>query len=263
MNSELETKIMINKDLNVSELPTDGPVALIDGDSLLYFEMGKPTLEEAMSGIDQRLLHILNHCKTARYSGFLTIGKCFRYKAAKTKPYKYNRKRGSKPIIFYALTEYLKQEWNFTFIPELEADDLVSVYHGKDTVICSPDKDVLYQNVGQHYNYGKAEITICLEDYAVEFLWKQVLMGDSTDGIPGLPKVGPKTADTWLKDMSVDKMPTFVLNKYIEIFGIQEGISKFAETFKLIYILKSKEDVERETGIVLNSLNIHSVAEDE
>ena len=35
-------------------------VALIDGDSLLYYEMGKPTLEEAMEGLDIRIRQILN-----------------------------------------------------------------------------------------------------------------------------------------------------------------------------------------------------------
>ena len=109
---------MMNEEIDVSELPTDGPVALIDGDSLLYFEMGKPTLEDAIDGLNQRLLHMLNQCKTARYAGFLTIGRCFRYKAAKTKDYKHNRKHGNKPIIFYALKEYLKQEWKFEYIPE-------------------------------------------------------------------------------------------------------------------------------------------------
>ena len=134
---------MINEEINASELPTDGPVALIDGDSLLYFEMGKPTLEDAIDGLNQRLLHMLNQCKTARYAGFLTIGRCFRYKAAKTKAYKHNRKGGSKPIIFYALKEYLKQEWKFEYIPELEADDLVAVYSeglNDNKVICCPDK---------------------------------------------------------------------------------------------------------------------------
>ena len=54
-------------------------------------------------------------------------------------------------------------------------------------------------------------------------------------------------------------MPEFVLNKYIEKFGIAEGITKFAETFRLVYILKSKEDVLRETGIELKDLVINDV----
>ena len=84
-------------------------------------------------------------------------------------------------------------------------------------------------------------------------------MGDSTDGIMGIPKVGPKTADGWLKDIHPSDMPTFVLNKYIEKFGNSEGIHRFTETFKLIYILKSKEDVLRETGIELPDLITHEV----
>ena len=235
-------------------------IALIDGDSLIYYEMGKPTLEEALESLDGRLHQMFEMTHATEYAGFLTSGRCFRYNAAKTKPYKGNRKHGDKPIIFPAIKEYLRQEWNFTSVPELEADDLVSIYHDPlKTVICSPDKDVLYQNKGIHYNYAKAETVVMDETDSIHFLWKQMLMGDSTDGIQGIPKVGPKTADIWLKNLLPNEMPTFVLEKYIEKFGIHEGISKFAETFKLIYILKSKEDVLREVNIELSELAINNV----
>jgi len=237
-------------------------IALIDGDSLIYYEMGKPTLEQALESLDGRLAQMFKETKATKYAGFLTAGKCFRYKAAKSKPYKGNRKHGAKPIIFPAIREYLKQTWNFTFVSELEADDLVSVYHTDPfgtTVICSPDKDVLYQNRGMHYNYGKAETIVVDEVEAAKFLWKQVLMGDSTDGIPGLPKVGPKTAEAWLKEVDRDHMSTFVLHKYIEKFGNHEGILRFVETFRLIYILKSKQEVKMETGIDLPELEVFDV----
>jgi len=235
-------------------------IALIDGDSLIYYEMGKPTLEEALQGIDTRIRHMLEQCNANKYAGFLTAGRCFRYAAAKTKPYKGNRKYSNKPIIFPAIKEYLRQEWNFISVPELEADDLVSVYHDPmKTVICSPDKDVLYQNKVSNYNYGKAEFITVDENEAIAFLWKQMLMGDSTDGIQGIPKVGEKTATTWLQNLNTNQMSTFVLEKYIEKFGIHEGITKFAETFKLVYILKTKEDVLRETGIELPDLVTYDV----
>ena len=235
-------------------------IALIDGDSLIYYEMNKPTLAEALESLDARLEQMFEQVEATEYAGFLTSGRCFRYAAAKTKPYKGNRKYGEKPYIFPAIKEYLRQHWGFTSVPELEADDLVSIYHDPlKTVICSPDKDVLYQNRGIHYNYGKAEIVTVDDIESIRFLWKQVLMGDSTDGIQGIPKVGPKTADAWLKDINSDDMPTFVLQKYIEKFGYAAGISKFAETFKLIYILKSKEDVQREAGIELAELVTYEV----
>ena len=211
-------------------------IALIDADSLIYYEMGKETLEIALDGIDSRINQMLQITGATHYAGFLTQGKCFRYKVAKNRPYKGNRKYGDKPIIFPAIKEYLKQKWGCTVITQLEADDLVSVFHkDKTTIICSPDKDVLYQNIGSHYNYGKAELVVVTKLDAIRFLWKQVLMGDSTDGIEGLPKV------------------------YIEKFGISNGIDKFAETFKLIYILKSQEDVLRETGIELPELVTYDV----
>ena len=234
-------------------------IALIDGDSLIYYEMGKPTLEEALVSIDDRIMQMIEKTEANKYAGFLTAGRCFRYKVAVSKPYKGNRKHGAKPIIFPAIREYLKQRWNFKEIVGLEADDLVSVYHTDpfgSTVICSPDKDVLYQNRGLHYNYGKAETVLVDEVHANAFLWKQVLMGDSTDGIGGLPKVGPKTAELWLKNIGREEMPAFVLNKYIEIFGNHEGILKFVETFRLIYILKSKEEVNTEIGIMLPELEV-------
>ena len=235
-------------------------IALIDGDSLIYYEMGKPTLEEALQGIDNRITQMLNECGATKYAGFLTQGKCFRYDIAKIRPYKGNRKYGDKPIIFPAIKEYLRQNWNFESIPDLEADDLVAIYHDPlKTVICSPDKDVLYQNKGIHYNYAKAETVIVDETEAETFLWKQMLMGDSTDGIQGIPKIGPKTADIWLKDLIPSEMPTFVLEKYIEKFGYAIGISKFAETFKLIYILKDKADVLREVSVELNALTTYEV----
>ena len=237
-------------------------IALIDGDSLIYYEMNKHTLEEALESLDARLEQMFEQVEATEYAGFLTSGRCFRYAAAKTKPYKGNRKYGDKPYIFPAIKEYLRQHWGFTSIPELEADDLVSIYHTDpfgSTVICSPDKDVLYQNRGVHYNYGKADEVVVDEVESIRFLWKQMLMGDSTDGIQGIPKVGPKTADTWLKDVDRDEMPSFVLEKYIEKFGYAAGISKFAETFKLIYILKTKEDVQREAGIELPELITYKV----
>ena len=240
-------------------LPDDGPIALIDGDSLLYYEMGKLTLEEAIISLDRRIIDILARCNTARFAGFLTVGKCFRYNLAKQMPYKHNRKGGSKPIIFYALKEYIQQTWKFKYVKGLEADDLVCSYKTGNSILCSPDKDVLYQAKGKHYNYGKAEWITTTAENAETFLWKQLLMGDSGDGVPGIPKIGPKTAEIILKDQKLLDMPAIVLKKYIEKFGILKGITIFEETFNLLYILQSAEDVLQSTGIELEELEIFNI----
>jgi len=237
-------------------------IVLIDGDSLIYFEMGKPTLEEALIGIDDRIQTMLDKGETKKYAGFLTVGKCFRYERATTKKYKGNRKHGDKPIIFPAIKAYLQQHWKFTYVQELEADDLVAIYgEGLDgnTMICSPDKDVLYQVEGNHFNYRTSEMIHTTPTEAGLFLWKQMLMGDSTDGILGIPKLGPKTAEKLMSTVQFFDLPAMVLNKYIEKFGNHEGIHRFAETFKLVFILKTKQEAFLETGVILPDLEVQEL----
>lgn len=229
-------------------------VALIDADSLLYFEMGKDTLEEAIDGINQRIQQILIETEAESYIGYLTLGKCFRYDIAKSKPYKHNRKGGLKPPIFYALRAYVQQEHNFRSVDGFEADDMVGIAkdyfksQGIECVISSPDKDVLQQIPGKHYNYQKAEFVETTAEDAKKFLWKQVLMGDTTDGIPGIPGLGPKTADAIIDNMPKSKLAyhEVVLSQYTAKFKMQEGVKRFAETFQLVYILKNKEDLSED-----------------
>ena len=228
-------------------------IVLIDADSLLYFEMGRDTLEEAIEGIDQRIEQIITETEADSYIGYLTLGKCFRYDIAKSKPYKHNRKGSMKPPIFYALRAYVQQAHDFRSVDGYEADDMVGIAkdyfesQSIEVVISSPDKDVLQQIPGKHYNYQKAEFHETRDDQARDFLWKQVLMGDSTDGIPGIPGLGPKTADA-----IIDNKPDLlshhqvVLSQYLAKFKMQEGVKRFAETFQLVYILKNKEDLSED-----------------
>ena len=242
--------------MSVERLPKDSAICLLDADSLVYYEMDKTTYEEAVYGLDKRISHILEQCNTTKFAGFLTEGRCFRYTVAQD--YKGNRKGKPKPPIFYALKQYLKQEYGFWGLSCLEADDLVSYYAYVDerkTIICSPDKDVLYQCIGMHYNYRTSEFLHTSPDDAIKFLWKQVLMGDSTDHIPGLPGVGDKTSTNWLKTRTKD-YEGFVLKKYVEKFGMVEGLFKFHETFRLVYMLRSEQDIMREAKIKLPPLEI-------
>lgn len=242
-------------------------IALIDADSLMYYEMGADTLEEAIAGIDSRIHTILHETKADEYMGFLTLGKCFRYSVAETKAYKHNRPGGMKPPIFYALRAYLQQPpYNFYAVNGLEADDCVSVYagiinelDGFTPVICSPDKDVLKQVPGKHLNFQKMIWVNTSNSDAISFLWKQTLMGDSTDGIPGIPGLGAKTADKLVDTIpDILSVSGMTLNKYIEKFGIKDGVCKFAETFNLVYMLQTPEEVLRYTGHPLPKLTLNS-----
>jgi len=243
-------------------------VLLIDGDSLIYYEAYKDqSFEEAKLGINKRLLHMCRENNTNRYIGFLTTGKCFRYKIAKSQEYKGTRPV-EKPDLLHLLKQYMIETLHFDVVDGLEADDLVVYWNNEmeeETIICSPDKDVLKQTPGTHYNYrwskdGRGSWVTTSEEDAEIFLWQQVLMGDSTDCIPGLPGIGEKKALKMLKDKPKHlEYDAVVLNAYIETFGLPEGISRFAETFKLVYMLRTPQDVKRETGLTLEKPQIKLV----
>ena len=239
---------------HIERLPENGAICLIDADSLLYYEMDKPSLDEAIYNLDERIKHMLTECNTNLYAGFLTKGKCYRYSV--DTEYKAKRKKKNRSILFPSLFEYVIQRWGFNYVEELEADDLVSYYSYTDnrkTIICSPDKDVLYQCAGMHYNYRTTEFLHTSPEEALKFLWVQTLMGDSTDNITGIPGVGIKTAENWLKGRTKD-FEGFALKKYVEKFGMIDGIFKFHQTFRLVYLLRSKEDMLRETNLTLPKL---------
>jgi hypothetical protein len=258
-------------------------VLLIDADSLIYYEAHRESIQEAIQGIDERVQRIFQETGANKYIMFLTEGKCFRYDIAFSKEYKGNRKDRSKPLWFNSLKGYLKDRYGAVSIKELEADDCVAYFGNTidDSVICSPDKDVLQQCVGTHYNYQMVNVegsnyaskgfisTSELE--AEKFLFTQVLTGDSTDGIGGIEKVGPKTAEKWLNEWynsemyecSVITIEEKLLAKYIEKYGSIDGISRFNETFKLIYILKDSNDMLREIGTLPMLPEIHEFVEED
>jgi 5'-3' exonuclease len=249
-------------------------VLLIDADSLIYYEAFKDQTEAAaFKGIDERFQIICRDNNCYNYIGFLTGGgedKCFRYNVAKTKGYKSGRVP-EKPPLFNPVKNYLKEKYNCEISRGLEADDCVAYWKfnlGMEATICSPDKDVFKQMPGTHYNFkwkdwkDRGRFIITTEDEGEKFLWQQVLMGDSTDSIPGIPKVGEKTALAILERDPTVRYEYAVLNKYREVFGIAEGLIRMVETFRLVYLLRTKQDVMREVNRELEVPIIRQVLKD-
>ena len=241
-------------------------ILLIDGDSLMYYEAFKEqNLEEAKIGINRRLMHMCNENGTGKYIGFLTGKNCFRYGVADAMPYKHKRPE-EKPELLFQLKDYMKDHLHFDVVDGLEADDLVMYWHLKlkeSTTICSPDKDVLKQIAGRHYNYrwtkdSRGTFVETTEEEARHFIWLQTIMGDSTDGIPGLPGVGEVKATKILGRDPLD-YPRKALEAYMNHFGEVLGAIRFAETLRLVYMLRTPEDVMRETRLELDVPMVKSV----
>lgn len=233
-------------------------LALIDADSLLYYEaFKKNSLEECKQNIYDRLENILRKTRTNKYVAFLSCTNNFRNDIAFTKSYKGNRKT-SKPKLFYELKDFVINSLGFNIVKNYEADDLVCYYKNElkneyDCIICSPDKDVLKQCEGTHFNYQYKVIknklykglkVITTKKEADYFLAEQMLTGDSTDNILGIPKIGKKKADKILLNCKDDDFLSVVYKEYIKYYkDFLEATEKFYECFKLVYIIKKKKDL--------------------
>jgi len=192
--------------------------------------------------VGQFINDILNAVGATHYLGFVGDRKgsdTFRHKLAVTKPYKGQRKSSPhwvkywKPII----VDYMVKEWGFIELSNIEADDACAICqtHLPDTIICSPDKD-LKQVPGNHYDYKKVEFTEISHLEAHKRFYKQCVVGDVTDNICGVPKLGEKSKavqDIEDSDNEVD-MEKIVYNAYTS----KQAESIFEEQVALIFMLR-------------------------
>ena len=156
---------------------------------------------------------------------YITEGRTFRFDIAKKKPYKGTRKE-HKPWHFNNLTVYFKDVLNCEVVTGIEADDAMAIRHmgPEETIICSRDKD-LKQLPGPYYSwelgrqpsFGPEVITkegslVLSEDKktlsgtGLPFFYAQVLIGDKSDNIPGLPGCGPVKAYEILRDPDLSQL---------------------------------------------------------
>lgn len=113
--------------------------------------------------------------------------------------YKGNRLGTRKPLAFYEVREWMKGLWKSYDRPGLEGDDIMGILatHPKvepadEKIIVSGDKDLL-TIPGWHY-WPTEGIFHIDEAWANYHFYYQTLIGDQSDGFPGCPGVGPKTA---------------------------------------------------------------------
>lgn len=134
----------------------------------------------------------------------------FRDGVATLKPYKGNRDPDHKPVHGPAIKEFLHKNYDVVVSEDEEADDVVAYSHYRmwqedelSTILCSTDKD-LNMVPGLHYNFVKEERYYVTPEEGLRWFYTQLLMGDSTDNIPGIPRVGKVKAERALEDVPDD-----------------------------------------------------------
>ena len=199
---------------------------LVDGSSYLYRAFYVPQLKRMQTSQGQptgAVFGIVNMLKSlqADYQEseivviFDAKGKNFRHDLYE----EYKANRPSMPDELRSQVDYVHRSvvalgLPLIAMPGVEADDVIGTYAkqaeslGKTVLVASGDKDlaqivtknvhlidtmkkVIYDEAGVAEKYGVRP------DQIIDYL---TLMGDSSDNIPGVPKVGPKTAVKWLAE---------------------------------------------------------------
>lgn len=177
----------------------------------------------------------------------------FRNYLAQEKGYKANRKEREDPHYYEQkfsdmahVYEYVNRRYPTLIFDDLEADDIVSFLQNDRTFIYSHDKD-LKQVPGWHFDIDKYNLIEISKDEAYRSFIKQMYTGDSTDNIPGIPGVGPKTVAKIFEDNNdIHSLILTCFNDYIQKFGFVEGISTFVEMYSLIAMKIDRGEYFRE-----------------
>ena len=227
----------------------NGNLLVIDGDALPYMigwhHREHRDVIEVQRAVDVWMRDFFICTSADEYLGIIGSGaKCFRYDVYKYRPYKGNR-QGEKDewIVFWepVIRNWLTQRWGFKKAPDhLETDDVVATagstsFRGRNLLICSPDKD-LKQIPGYHVDYrklidGGGIHTESIDAKQALYRWCiQMLCGDSTDNITGVPGLGPKKADALLASVDEFQWKSAVREAYQKYFGNYYGNIIYSET---------------------------------
>lgn len=236
-------------------------VLLLDGDTIVY-QAGRAVEQATDWGDGHWTLHaeeadgareldfLINRIREGTNAGrtivalsdYETVG--WRYAVMPDyKKARATKKAGNgRPLLWAYLRGYFMQNYETFIRPGLEGDDVLGILAtttntkvipaGAERIICSIDKD-MKTLPAFHLNFTKGatafgwEVTEVNHAQADHFHLMQTLMGDTTDGYPGCPGVGPVSAEKLLRPfMSSDE-------KLFDNIGAWGAVVKAFEKAKL------------------------------
>jgi len=225
-------------------------IALIDGDIVAYrcaasVKPGEP-YDLAAYRINSLLREIIEATNVDAYFIFVKGQDNFRYHLYPE--YKANRKDVAPPEFLEECHTFLKESWGAIPADGCETDDLLGINQADNTIICSIDKDLL-MIPGRHYNFVKYDSTFVNKQDALRTFYKQMMIGDRSDNLIGVDKIGPVKANK-LIDALDDEQDMFdvVYNKY------NEDARRFVTNANCFWIMQRKGElwVNRQNLILTN-----------
>lgn len=210
-------------------------------------------LQEAWQNFRRKITEI--HEKVYCDEVLVAIGGCGNFRQDLFPEYKVQRRGDNvKPNLTVPVLRELAIAEGLAINKEgFEADDLIRIWAseakrcGHEYVVCSIDKDLLCIT-GTHYHppaHARKEATITIVDEmkAKRFHYTQLLQGDPTDNIPGLPGIGPKKAEKIIAGCETEEeMQTAVVAHYMDYYGDTEWYNTLLINGKLLHILEYEGD---------------------
>jgi len=194
----------------------------------------------------------------------------FRYEHATLRPYKGGRDPDHKPVHGPAILDYLDRKHDTMYSVNEEADDMMgylqvnALHRGEMSCIATIDKD-LDMIPGPHFNFNTNRFYYVEPDDGDRFFYYQLITGDSTDNIGGVPRMGPKKAEEfrqkWQKeDASVRRMYEDVLELYVQHYG-PNAEEVLLENARLLWIRRAPDELWTPPEESNNENNIHQRGE--
>lgn len=250
-----------------------GSTLLIDGDILVYrpccifIDDTARDHRLIQDNIDRQISKLCSAVGATNYEFFLTTK--YNFRDYLVDDYKANRKELVKPVNIAFAKKYAISEHGATYVPYLEADDLLAMAQTEDTIIWSLDKD-LRQVPGNHLdNDSLKEITIDaigttekvgrkVHFTGYKGLLFQALTGDNADHIVGCGVRSGKLGKTGIKarkgigamkalklltdcKQDIDSFEEVVFSEYQDLFG-DDWVVNLETQVNLLFMIKEGDN---------------------
>src|SRR3990167_7831206 len=226
-------------------------LSLIDGDIVQYrcaWASNNDPVGIAIARTDEMIDLILNDTKADTFEIYLSDDYTNNFRYQIDPAYKANRKDQARPVWYKEIKEHLFDKWNAKLSLGMEADDSLGIRQtelnaqstyaelGHKSMICSIDKD-LQQIAGSHYNFVKKIATYIEPIDGTRQLYLQLLIGDTSDNVKGVDRIGPVKAG---------KLLNHITNEY-DMFGVVRGLynddERLLRNGRLLYIRREDNEI--------------------
>jgi 5'-3' exonuclease len=229
----------------IDDKPT---VVVFDADSIIwtvaYKYRNKKTAPLVKQNVAKFILDILQRLEADYYIGYFgskDTNRTPNFRYTIYNDYKANRPDEPDWITKWrpVIVKVFEETFKFIAIDGMEADDACSIAANKlkgdyNVVITSPDKDLKQIPDVFFYDYKKGEFSYSYPLEAAKALGRQMLQGDTSDNIKGLPKIGKVSAAKIIDNATSVKQVIYkVIRTYAEFYK-KRFIMELRTTLKTI-----------------------------